>query len=80
MHVHSKDGTLSVAVDREIVIKMQLVCDMKVNCLMKGRYKLIWHQEVEASGISRQSAHRCGKVVSPTYRPVYRPHPSRKRS
>jgi len=56
---------------------MQLLCDMKVNFLMKGRYKIFWHQEVEASGISRQSAHGCGKVVSPMYRPLYRPSPER---
>ena len=76
MHVHSKDETRNVAVDCKIIIKMEqkyLFCDTNVNCLMKGRDKPLWHQEVEASGISRHSAHGCGKVVSHSYRPFHPP-------
>ena len=73
MHVHSKDETLNVAVECEIInkntAKKQLFCDMKVNCLMKGRDKPLWHQEVEVSGNPRQSTHGYSKVFSPTYRP-----------
>jgi hypothetical protein len=32
-----------------------------------------WFQEVEDSSISKQSAHKCGKVVSPEHRPPLPP-------
>jgi hypothetical protein len=55
----------------------QLISDLQetgnVNCPITGLDRPLGFQEAEATGISSQSAHEGGKVVSPTHRPSLPP-------
>jgi len=63
----------SYSVERNGKVKHELLLERYNSCAMTGLDRSLGMEEVEVPRISRQSAHKVDKIVSPMHRPSLHP-------